>query len=50
MIITSHITFPIADLDWSAVDDEAYDWCSPVGYGATEADAIADLVQQLECA
>lgn len=51
---------PIRSLDWSAIDDNTYDasyegedesgsiWrCSPSGHGATEAEAIADLLEQL---
>jgi len=38
---------------WSAVDDATYDYGgdgqrSPCGYGATEAEAIADLKAQLD--
>lgn len=40
---------PIRDFDWAAVDDETYDGSgSPIGYGATEEDAISDLNIQLE--
>lgn len=52
---------PIRCLDWSAVDDNTYDasfegsdesgdhWkCSPSGHGATEREAIADLLEQLD--
>jgi hypothetical protein len=51
---------PIRCLDWSAVDGNTYDasfegsdesgdhWkCSPSGHGATEYEAIADLMEQL---
>lgn len=40
---------PIRSFDWSAVDDDTYDGppC-PVGYGRTEAEAVADLRDQLE--
>ena len=40
---------PIRGFDWSAVDDATYDGegC-PIGYGATEAEAVADLLEQLE--
>ena len=39
---------PIRSCDWSAVDDDTYDGPgSPIGRGATEAEAIADLKQQL---
>jgi hypothetical protein len=48
-IITRNIYPPIPDrrFDWSAVTDD-YDLGSPIGYGATEAQAVADLVEQLE--
>lgn len=51
---------PIRSMDWSAIDDNTYDasyegedesghhWkSSPVGRGATEQEAIADLLDQL---
>lgn len=40
---------PIRDFDWSAVDDATYDGegC-PIGHGRTEAEAIADLMGQIE--
>ena len=40
---------PIPDrqFDWVATEDD-YDMGRPVGYGRTEADAIRDLVDQLE--
>ena len=48
---------PVRDMDWSAIDEDTYDCdcdqdgffsLSPVGHGATEAEAIADLMAQLE--
>jgi hypothetical protein len=52
---------PIRSLDWSAIDSNTYDasyegedengshWsCSPSGHGASENEAIADLLEQLE--
>jgi hypothetical protein len=48
---------PIRSMDWSAVDDDTYDVdcdqdgffsTSPVGRGATEEEAINDLLEQLE--
>ena len=48
---------PIRTADWSAYDEETYDCdCdemgyisrSPVGYGATAIDAIADLMEQMD--
>jgi len=42
---------PIRSMDWSAIDDSTYDGAEdshcPIGYGATEADAIRDLLQQI---
>lgn len=38
---------PIRSFDWVATDDN-FDLGCPIGYGATEAAAIADLLQQLE--
>lgn len=50
-IVTHHDPKPVPSRkwDWTAVDDRTYDGegC-PVGYGATEAEAIADLQEQLE--
>lgn len=34
---------PVRDHDWSAYDYDTYDEDMPVGYGATEAEAIEDL-------
>ena len=48
---------PIRDYDWSAVDYDTYDCdcddcgffsLGPVGHGATEQEAIADLLMQME--
>jgi len=39
---------PVRQFDWTAVDDDTYEPGCPVGYGATEAEAIADLREQLE--
>ena len=39
---------PLRHFDWSAVDDDSYDGHgSPIGHGATEAEAIKDLMYQL---
>jgi len=49
-IKTSHIRPPIStrSFDWSAVDDSTYDGPgSPIGHGATEREAIDDLLEQL---
>ena len=42
---------PIRSMDWSAVDDNTYDGegCK-IGRGATEADAIRDLLELMEIA
>ena len=38
---------PIRSFDWSAVDDDTYNGPgSPCGWGATEAEAIADFKEQ----
>ena len=39
---------PTSNFDWSAVDDDTYEPGQPTGRGATEADAIADLQEQME--
>ena len=48
-IITSYVhpPIPIRSFDWSAVDDDTYDYDAPIGSGPTEADAIADLLRQI---
>ena len=48
-IRTSHDypPIPIRCVDWSAVTDD-YESGHPIGRGATEAEAIADLLEQLE--
>ena len=38
---------PIRDFDWTAVDEDTYDGDGPIGHGATEDEAIADLKQQI---
>lgn len=40
---------PPRQFDWTAYDDETYDGegC-PLGHGATEAEAIQDLMDQIE--
>ena len=52
-IVTSYIYPPIPDrrFDWCAVTDDydgAEDSHCPIGYGPTEAEAIADLMALLE--
>lgn len=43
---------PIRNCDWSAIDHDTYDGapeCNcPIGRGATEAEAVADLLEQIE--
>ena len=43
---------PLRQFDWCAFDADSYDGApdarSPIGYGRTEAEAIADLHDQLE--
>lgn len=40
---------PIRNYDWSAIDSNAYDGeGSLIGHGATEQDAIADLLGQMK--
>lgn len=50
-ISTSHDypPIPLRDFDWSAVDDATYDGegCQ-IGHGRAEAEAIADLMEQIE--
>jgi hypothetical protein len=38
---------PLRQFDWEAVDDN-YEAGCPIGYGATEQEAINDLLSQLE--
>ncbi len=42
---------PIKCFDWEAWDADTFDadvdYCSPIGYGATEQEAIDDLKQKL---
>ena len=37
---------PTRVVDWWAIDDDTYEPGSPIGYGATEQDAIDDLMAQ----
>jgi hypothetical protein len=48
-IRTEHLFPPIPDRshDWCAVDDDTYEPGQPIGYGATEQQAIDDLISQL---
>ena len=49
-IVTNFVypPIPVRQFDWSAVDDETYDGegCK-IGYGATEQEAIDDLLDQM---
>jgi hypothetical protein len=55
-VVTGYWAKPIPDrsFDWSAIDDDTYDGavdscnCCQIGYGRTEAQAIGDLLDQLE--
>ena len=43
-----HPPIPLRDCDWSAVDADNYEGGDPIGWGRTEAEAIADLLEQIE--
>jgi hypothetical protein len=49
-----HPPIPVRKFDWSAIDDDTYDGAEdshcPIGHGATEQEAIADLLEQIEAA
>ena len=47
IITTRHMHGP-ADMRWSAIDDDEYDYDSAIGWGASEQDAIADLLGLLD--
>ena len=50
-IVTLYTPQPIPsrDWDWTALDDDTYDGSgSPLGHGATQAEAIEDLMLQLD--
>jgi hypothetical protein len=51
-LVTHYDPKPIPDrrFDWSAYDDATYDGepGQPLGYGATEQEAVADLMGQIE--
>ena len=38
---------PSRSSDWSAVDDDTYEGGAPIGRGATEVEAVCDLIDQL---
>jgi hypothetical protein len=39
---------PNRSYDWEAIDEDTYDYDQPIGYGATEVEAIADLKAMLD--
>jgi hypothetical protein len=39
---------PSRQFDWTAIDDDTYEAGAPIGFGATEEAAIADLLEQIE--
>jgi hypothetical protein len=39
---------PMRGADWQAIDEDTYDYDSPTGYGATEQEAIDDLMWKIE--
>jgi hypothetical protein len=43
---------PLRQFDWSAIDDDTYDGADdshcPIGRGATEQEAIDDLLEQID--
>jgi hypothetical protein len=47
MIVTKYDPppIPLRRFDWYAYDDDSYEPGMPVGFGRTEAEAIADLKQ-----
>ena len=49
-IVTRYDPPPIPPrcFDWCAVDDDTYEGGCPIGYGATEQEAIDDLQEQIE--
>lgn len=50
MKIITHFEYPpipVRHFDWSAVTDN-YEGGAPIGWGATEQEAIADLTNQIE--
>lgn len=49
-IKTTHVfpPIPMRQFDWAAWDDNLGADCSPIGRGATEQEAITDLMEQLE--
>jgi hypothetical protein len=51
-IVTGYVypPIPVRSFDWSAIDEDTYDpdINTMTGWGATEAEAIADLLRQIE--
>lgn len=48
-IVTAYDPPPIPTnkFDWQAIDDNSYEPGCPIGFGATEEEAIEDLLKQL---
>lgn len=46
-IVTSYDYMAVWGM-WSAIDDDTYDLDEPIGRGATEQEAIEDLLWQIE--
>lgn len=42
-----HPPIPMRNCDWQAVDDLTYEGGKPIGWGATEQEAIDDLLEQI---
>jgi hypothetical protein len=42
-----HPPIPDRRFDWGAVDDDTYEPGMPIGWGETESEAVADLLEQL---
>lgn len=49
VIFTNYVfpSIPLRTFDWSAVTDD-YEEGSPIGWGATEQEAITDLLAEIE--
>lgn len=50
-IKTTYVCPPVPErsFDWSAIDEDTYNGSgSPIGFGATEQDAVKDLMDQME--
>ena len=50
MIVRTKLAHPpteIPDFDWVAIDDTCSGSDCPIGYGRTEQEAVADLLEQI---